>query len=41
VIHIDFLVQYGPVACVAFLVICAVVGYVRDRRRPLRRRPLR
>jgi hypothetical protein len=36
VIHIDFLVQYGPVACVASLLICAVAGYVRDRRRSLR-----
>jgi hypothetical protein len=36
-----FIDHYGPVLCVAFLVICAVVGYVRDRRRPLRRRSLR
>jgi len=33
VIHIDFLVQYGPVACVVIVVVCAVLGYVRDRRR--------
>jgi hypothetical protein len=33
VIRIDFVTHYGPVACVAFLVICAVAGYVRDRRR--------
>lgn len=32
-IRIGFLDQYGPVLCVVFLVICAVVGYVRDRRR--------
>jgi hypothetical protein len=37
VIHIDFLVQYGPALCVAVLVICAVLGYVRDRRRRGRR----
>jgi hypothetical protein len=36
VIRIGFLDHYGPVLCVGFLVICAVVGYVRDRRRPLR-----
>jgi hypothetical protein len=33
VIRIDFINHYGPVLCVVFVVICAVVGYVRDRRR--------
>jgi hypothetical protein len=36
VIPIGFIDQYGPAFCVAFLVICAVAGYVRDRRRSLR-----
>ncbi len=35
-IRIDFLVQYGPVACVVIVVVCAIGGYVRDRRRSLR-----
>jgi hypothetical protein len=33
VIRIGFINHYGPVLCVAFLVICAIGGYVRDRRR--------
>jgi hypothetical protein len=37
----SFIDAYGPLLCVAFLVTCAVAGYIRDRRRPLRRRSLR
>jgi hypothetical protein len=34
VIHIGpFVDHYGPVLCVVFLVICAVAGLIRDRRR--------
>jgi hypothetical protein len=36
VILIGFINQYGPVLCVAFLVVCAVGGYIRDRRRARR-----
>jgi len=32
VILIGFIDQYGPVLCVAFLVVCAIGGYIRDRR---------
>jgi len=32
VILIGFINQYGPVLCVAFLVVCAIGGYIRDRR---------
>ncbi len=36
-IHIgSFIDHYGPAFCVAFLVICAIAGYIRDRRRSLR-----
>ncbi len=28
-----FIDAYGPLLCVAFLVVCAFGGYVRDRRR--------
>jgi hypothetical protein len=31
VILIGFINQYGPVLCVAFVVVGAVGGYVRDR----------
>jgi hypothetical protein len=32
----SFINHYGPVACVALVVICAIAGYIRDRRRSLR-----
>jgi hypothetical protein len=37
VIRIGFINHYGPVLCVAFLVVCAVGGFFRDRRRGVRR----
>jgi hypothetical protein len=32
-----FLNQYGPHLCVAFLVVCSVGGYIRDKARGVRR----
>jgi hypothetical protein len=32
VILIGFINQYGPVLCVVFVALCAVGGYIRDRR---------